>query len=177
MGAIGSSLIRLLRPFGVSIVGLERDRHKEMADVYVPELRGLAEACDVLFVCVPLSEHTSGSIDRGVLALMRDKFVINIARGEVIQEDALYWALKEGGLAGAGIDVWYQYPEIGSYEPMFPSRYPVHELKNLVMSPHAALHAIEFRDGYYEDTFNQIEYFHTHGKALRHVDLGKHITS
>lgn len=177
MGAIGHSLIRLLRPFGVTIVGLERDRHKDLADAYVPDLRGLAKACDVLFVCVPLSEHTSGSIDRDVLALMRGKFIINIARGEVIQEDALHWALKEGGLAGAGIDVWYHYPEVGSYEPTFPSRYPVHELKNLVMSPHAASHAIEFRNGYYEDTFNQIEHFLAHGKALRHVDLDKHITS
>ena len=175
MGHIAGELIKLLRPFNPKIVGLIRDEHKGLADVYVPDLKSLARECDILYVCVPLSEHTKGSINREVLSLMPGKFIVNIARGEVIDEEALYWALSQGVIAGAGIDVWYNYPEVGSYEPTYPSRYPVHELKNIVMSPHAASHAVEFKDGYYADTFDQLEYYLTNGTPRRQVDLGKNM--
>ncbi len=173
MGAIGSHLITLLRPFDVTVIGLKRDLDKGLADVYVEDIRAMAEACDVLFVCAPLSDLTRGSIDREILASMHGRFLVNIARGEIIEEEALYWALSQGVLAGAGLDVWYQYPEMGSYEPTFPSRYPIHELKNVVMSPHAASHAVEFRDGYYREIFEKLHYYLEHGSAMNAVNLGK----
>ena len=159
MGHIAQHLIQLLRPFNPTIVGLERDRRKELADTYVADLNALAQESDILFVCVPLSQETMGSIDRGILSKMQGKFIVNVGRGEVIDEEALYWALSSKILAGAGIDVWYRYPEVNSMEPTFPSRFPIHELPNVVMSPHAASHAIEFKDGYYQDTFDQLEIF------------------
>lgn len=175
LGAIGGHLVKLLRPFGVKIIALERDRNKGLADAYVPDIASMAESCDVLFVCVPLSEHTRGSIDREVLAKMHSKFIVNIARGEIIEEEALYWSLSQGVLAGAGLDVWYQYPEMGSYEPTFPSSYPIHELRNVVMSPHAASHAIEFRDGYYREIFEHLAVYLREGACPGAVDLGKYL--
>ena len=157
MGHIARHLIKLLQPFDPTIVGLERDRKKALADIHVPDLNSLARESDVIFVCVPLSEETRGSIDKKVLSEMQGKFIINVGRGEVIEEEALYWALSNNVLAGAGIDVWYKYPEVNSLEPAFPSKYPIHELPNVVMSPHAASHAIEFKDGYYRETFDKLE--------------------
>ena len=70
-------------------------------------------------------------------ALPKGAIVINVGRGPVINEEALYNALHAGRLAGAGIDVWYTYPH-GEEERghTLPSRFPFHELDNVVMSPH-----------------------------------------
>lgn len=173
MGSIARSIMALLQPFGVQVVGLERDRSKGLAAVYVSDLVELAAASDVLFVCAPLSPQTAGSVGREVLSQMAGRFIVNIARGEIIDEESLFWALTQGELGGAGLDVWYQYPEVGSPEPRFPSRFPIHKLPNVVMSPHAATHAKEFRDGYYSDIFDQLEFFLSHGYPEHQVDLSK----
>jgi phosphoglycerate dehydrogenase-like enzyme len=60
-----------------------------------------------------------------------------------IEEEALYRACKEGWIAGAGIDVWYRYPPP---EPCLPSRFPFHELENVVMTPHCAGWTLESLD-------------------------------
>ena len=64
-----------------------------------------------------------------------DAFLINIARGQVIDEDALYAALRDGRLGGAALDVWWQYPTAA--EPnRRGSRHPFHELPNVIVTPH-----------------------------------------
>jgi len=68
---------------------------------------------------------------------MKGKYLINISRGVVIDEKALFKSLKEGNLAGAAIDTWYQYPNNEQRE-ILPSKYDFHKLDNLVMSPHTA---------------------------------------
>lgn len=94
---------------------------------------------DFVFVCLPLTKETKGYINQALLSkLKRTSILINTSRGEVIEEDDLYYALKEGIINGAGIDTWYNYPKISS-EKTFPSKKnPFHELKNLVLSPHRA---------------------------------------
>lgn len=67
--------------------------------------------------------------------------VINVARGEVVDEAAFYKALKQGWIAGAAIDVWYRYPE--REESCRPSAYPFHELPNVIMTPHIAGWTVE----------------------------------
>ena len=62
--------------------------------------------------------------------------LINVARAEIVDEDALYLALAEGRLAGAALDVWYRYPT--SPEPVLPARRPFHELPNVLMTPHVS---------------------------------------
>ena len=71
------------------------------------------------------------------LALMkRSAVLINVARGEVVDEDALYEALAGGTIAGAALDVWYRYPAAPG--PTLPSRRPFHELSNVLMTPHVS---------------------------------------
>ena len=62
--------------------------------------------------------------------------LINVARGEVVDEDALYEALSGGALAGAALDVWYRYPQ-GS-TPTLPGHRPFHTLPNVLMTPHVS---------------------------------------
>ncbi len=171
LGSIGEQLIPLLRAFDCQILALERDRGKGLADAYASGLAELAATADVLFVCVPLTSKTAGSIDGRVLSKMQDNYLVNIARGEVVEEEALYNALKEGVLAGAGLDVWYQYPRPPYEHPVRGSRYPFWECPNVVMSPHAAAHAREDNNAYYQDMFNQLEHFLEHKQPLKAVKI------
>jgi phosphoglycerate dehydrogenase-like enzyme len=85
-----------------------------------------------------LNAETRGLIDRRRLGLMkRSAVLINVARGEVVAEDALYEALRDRVIAGAVIDTWYVYPAAGEPDP-YPSRRPFHELPNVIMTPHAS---------------------------------------
>jgi phosphoglycerate dehydrogenase-like enzyme len=96
----------------------------------------LAESDYVVLAC-PLDKNTRGWIGPEELGRMkRSAFLINVARGAVVQEEALYRALKERRIAGAAIDVWYRYPS--GDKPCPPSRFPFHKLPNLVMTPHVS---------------------------------------
>jgi phosphoglycerate dehydrogenase-like enzyme len=96
---------------------------------YAP-LREVVEVADVLSLHVPLDETTRNLIDKEVLKLMKPtSLLINTARGGVVDELALAAALREGRLAGAGIDVF-------EIEPMVES--PFNELDNVILTPHAA---------------------------------------
>ena len=101
----------------------------------LPQL--LPEA-DVLMVCVQSTAETRQLIGAAELALLPDRaVVVNVGRGEVLEERALYEALRSGRLHGAGIDVWYSYPR--SYDETSrtpPSSMPFGELDSVVLSPH-----------------------------------------
>ena len=74
--------------------------------------------------------------ERELRRLKRSAILVNVARAELIDEDALYRALADGRLAGAALDVWYRYPK----EPgaTLPARRPFHELDNVLMTPHVS---------------------------------------
>ena len=63
-------------------------------------------------------------------------FLINIARAEIVDEDALYDALSRRSIAGAALDVWYRYPRAAG--PVAPATRPFHELRNVLMTPHVS---------------------------------------
>jgi phosphoglycerate dehydrogenase-like enzyme len=70
--------------------------------------------------------------------------LVNIGRGPIVNQQALFDALKTGQLAAAGLDVWYNYPtDAASRSLTPPADLPFHELNNIVMSPHRAGHAVE----------------------------------
>ena len=96
---------------------------------------------------------------------MKDKYLINVSRGELIEEESLYHSLKEGLLAGAGLDVWFQYPKKRN-EVHMPSRFPFHELDNVVMSPHVACFCEEGHQQMIQETFQNIEHWLKTGKPL-----------
>jgi phosphoglycerate dehydrogenase-like enzyme len=119
------------------------------ADVFGSNrLHDLLPRADVLIVTLPLNASTRGLIGPRELALLPlHALLVNIGRGDVVDEGALYEALHSRRLAGAGIDVWYRYPENeDDRAATFPSNYPLHELDNVVMSPHRGGAVIE-REG------------------------------
>jgi phosphoglycerate dehydrogenase-like enzyme len=94
--------------------------------------------CDYAVVSCPLTDDTRGIIDAAALAALGPGGVIvNVGRGPVIDEDALWQALSTRRIAGAIIDTWYRYPESGASQ-CFPSKHPLHTLDNVILSPHAS---------------------------------------
>src|SRR5439155_23288140 len=90
---------------------------------------------DYLAVTLSLNDQTRGLLGARELALLKPSAVlVNVARAEIVDEDALYRALLEQRIAAAALDVWYQYPK--SAEPTFPAMRPFHELANVLMTPH-----------------------------------------
>jgi phosphoglycerate dehydrogenase-like enzyme len=142
-GAIGRRVAAACRGLGMQVTGLRRSVRPDDAraedDVRtVSSLDELLPGCSALFVCVPLTDETKGMVDARRLSLLPEQAVlVNIARGRVVDERALYDALLSGRLAGAGVDVWYQYPKDEEERAdTRPSEFPFHELDNVVMSPH-----------------------------------------
>jgi len=91
---------------------------------------------------LPLTKETHHLINKEIISQMQGKFLVNVGRGQIIEEEALYYALKNGILAGAAIDTWYLYPD-SDHAVQLPSRYPIHTFKNVVISPHVGGFTIE----------------------------------
>lgn len=138
-GNSGQLLARRARAFGMRILAIDvRPIEQAVLDELQPEVLGGPEdldrvlaQCDFLSVHLHLTDRTTHIIDRRRIALMKPTAcVINVARGELIDEDALYEALLAGRLGGAGLDVF-------AHEPADPE-HPVFQLPNVCVSPHTA---------------------------------------
>ena len=127
LGRIGHAIALRLAGFGGSIAYTGPNR-KDVAHTFHPTLVDLAAAVDVLFLALPASGNTRRVVDRAVLdALGPDGVLVNIARGAVVDEEALVAALTEGRLGGAGLDVFER-------EPHVPAA--LWTLPNVVLAPH-----------------------------------------
>ena len=145
-GAIGREVAKRCQAFGMRVMATrftvtEPETDELGTEVYPADaLYDLLPQTDALFIALPLTPETGGLIGEEELALLHEQaVVVNVGRGPVIDQEALYEALKEKRIYGAGIDVWYHYPS--SPEERFntpPADYPFHELDNIVMSPHRA---------------------------------------
>jgi phosphoglycerate dehydrogenase-like enzyme len=137
-GAIGRSIARILKAFDCTVVGYRR--HPETGtppgfDRIESDLRAAVDSSELLFIALPKTPATTNLFSKDILMSARDKFLVNVGRGAVVDEEGLYLALKTGVLKGAAIDTWYSYPPRGG-TVCAPSRFPIHELPNVVLSPH-----------------------------------------
>jgi phosphoglycerate dehydrogenase-like enzyme len=138
VGAIGCAIARVLKAFDCPVVGYRRRSGlpaPPFFDRMEGDLRAAVDAAEILFVALPLTPATTGLFGRELLLSARGKFLVNVGRGPIVDEEGLYLALRDGILKGAAIDTWYAYPEGGSRRGA-PSRFPIHELPNVILSPH-----------------------------------------
>ena len=139
-GHIGQAVSARARAFGMRIEAMTRsprpfDPAPDRLGGY-GELGDMLERADFVVVACALSEQTRGLVDREAFRLMQPSAVlINVARGPIVDEAALYEAMRDRRIAGAVIDVWYRYatPAEASVRP---SQYPIHELPNVTITPH-----------------------------------------
>jgi phosphoglycerate dehydrogenase-like enzyme len=142
-GAIGKLVGQMCHALGMRVIGVKRTSNPTNipypAEVFpITELKSVLPRASVLICTLPLTAETKGLIGATELSLLtKPAFLVNVGRGPVIDEAALYAALKDGTLAAAGLDVWYTYPKDASeHAHTPPSQYPFHELENVVLSPH-----------------------------------------
>jgi phosphoglycerate dehydrogenase-like enzyme len=141
-GRIGQALARRARAFDMEVCAIRRDVTRAGGEglslLGGPEaLDEVLRRADYLAVTLSLSEQTRGLIGARELALLKPTArLINVARAEIVDEDALYRVLADGRIAGAALDVWYRYPKEPG--PTLPARRPFHELANVLMTPHVS---------------------------------------
>jgi phosphoglycerate dehydrogenase-like enzyme len=142
VGAIGQHIALTCQALGMEVLGIRRDPAKPLPDelkidVYPPaELHALLPKTNVLIITTPLTPESEGMIGETEFNLMPDdSLLVNVGRGPVVDQHALYAALTSGKLHAAGIDVWWHYPPHGETIQQ-PADAHLHELSNLVMSPH-----------------------------------------
>ncbi len=129
LGAIGAMVAQRAAGLGLE-VAYSGPRAKPAAWRFEPDLGALAEWCDVLVLCCPGGEATRGLVSAEVLRRLGPAgYLVNVARGSVVDEAALLTALETGAIAGAGLDVFAQEPGL---DPRFLP------LENAVLMPHHA---------------------------------------
>lgn len=138
-GCIGRHLAKLLGGFDCRILAYDPFPKRDVMEadgVELVTLEELLRQADAVSIHVPYTEQTHHMINRETLALMKPTAVIvNTARGNIIDEDALYEALKTGQIAGAGLDVFAKEP--------LPLDCPLLTLENAVITPHVSSQTIE----------------------------------
>jgi glyoxylate/hydroxypyruvate reductase A len=133
LGRVGAEIARMCRALGMTVIGTDVNPAAEVVDRYYPpsQLHAMLPQADVLVLMVPHTPQTEKMIGAKELALLpRGAYVINTARGAVVDEPALIAALRSGHLAGAALDVFVE-------EPLPPSN-PLWEMPNVLVSPHSA---------------------------------------
>lgn len=148
-GSIGRAVARLASCFGMRVLATKRDARRLEDDQY--ELHGIGDRegtvaariypgeatrsmvaeCDYVVIALPLTERTYHLFDEQMFRAMKQTaFLVNVGRGDIIDENDLIRALKKGWIAGAGLDVF-------STEPL-PADSPLWKMENVIISPHVS---------------------------------------
>jgi lactate dehydrogenase-like 2-hydroxyacid dehydrogenase len=134
MGEIGRKIAARIAAFESEVGYFSRSKH-DVPYRYLPSLEALAEWCSVLMIAVRAGVDTHHAVDAKILQkLGKDGYVVNIARGSVIDQAALVAALADESIAGAGLDVYDKEPHAPDALTAFP---------NVVLTPHIGGHTIE----------------------------------
>jgi lactate dehydrogenase-like 2-hydroxyacid dehydrogenase len=163
LGRIGSAIAQRLTAFGCTISYHNRHRVPDSPYVYAASPVELARAVDVLVVAAAGGDGTRGLVSRDVLdALGPEGYLINIARGSVVDQDALVSALVDGRLAGAGLDVFTD-------EPQVPEA--LLGMDNVVLLPHVASGTVQTRAAMEALTLRNLDAFLESGELVTPVPL------
>lgn len=139
LGRIGKMVVELTQPFNLKYIAWDNSPDRQFAEKYRIEFTGLDELltrADIVTIHLPFAPELRGIIGKRELSLMKpDAFLLNTARGGLVDEDALYEALKEKMIAGAALDVFEKEPYTG----------PLIELDNIILTSHIGSYAREAR--------------------------------
>lgn len=146
-GSIGRQVARLLQPFGAKVLAAKRDVMHPEDTGYIPEemgdphgdffdrlypieaLHSMLSECDFVITALPLTEQTHHILDAVAFEAMKETaYLINVGRGELMDQEALIEALKAKKIAGAALDVFEEEP--------LPEESPLWKLDNVIISPH-----------------------------------------
>lgn len=154
MGRIGQAIAHRAGAFAMDISYTARSPRANVNYTYYPDAVALAAAVDFLIVITPGGASTRGMIDARVLkALGPQGYLINVARGSVVDEPALIDALRDGVIAGAGLDVFANEPDVPE---------ALLEMSNVVLTPHIGSGTKQTREAMGQLTYDNL---HAHFKG------------
>lgn len=171
-GAIGVELAGLLKAFSCRVTGWRRKSDAPMPrnfDAMAPDLDAAIAASEIIYIALPATPLTDGLISKEVLKKMSGKFLVNVGRGSIIDEQGLYESLRDGLLLGAAIDTWYTYPATGKVGA--PSRFPITQLPNVILSPHVGGSTNQASARSISNTVDNIRAYLDHGDCDSKADL------
>lgn len=161
LGAVGSKVAKRAAAFDMNIGYVSRARKEEYAYRYFPELERLADWADILLVAARADSNNDHIIGSDIIARMgTNGYIINIARGSLIDSTALADALERKAIAGAALDVFENEPHL-----------PQHLLDapNLILSPHIAYATIEAREAQEDMVLSNLKAFFSGAAVLNPV--------
>jgi len=165
LGNIGVAVADRCKAVGMRVLAVRRDPQRKVPGVdhiYAPDsLPDLLGASDFVVVAVPLTPETRGLVGRAELRRMRaDAWLINIARGAIVDEAALVDALREGWIGGAALDVFEEEP--------LPATSPLWDLPHVILTPHNSWSTPHLRQREAELFLDNLERY-LRGEPLRNV--------
>ncbi len=181
-GAINQKVHRLLSGFDLSFSILRRTWEHRQAQLpnqakrYLPrDIHLFLDEIDVLIIAVPLTSLTYHLIKKRELELLGSYgLLVNVARGNIIDEKSLFDALRNGVIAGAAIDTWYDYDPVPDRKGRkYPFSHPFHELQNVILSPHRAASPLDDLARWNEVIENIQRYAKGSEELLNVVDLAR----
>lgn len=141
IGGNGKEIAKIMSAIGMKVYGINRNGKTDAPVDFIgtiDNMRKVLEESDVVVLTVPLTQETRNLISYTELEWMkRDAILINVARGAVINQEALYKHMKANPDFRVGIDTWWSEPD---FHGTFNLEYPFFELQNLIGSPHIADH-------------------------------------
>ena len=185
VGQIGKHVVKIAKGFGMNVIAFDNNQDHILSEVlnfkYVPNLDELFEKSDIVSLHLPYSESTNHLINKESFSKMKPgAILINTARGGLVDTDALYEALKNGKLSGAGLDViegeemiteekelLFSSKNVEKLRGLFKSK-AIFKMDNVVFTPHNAFNSKEAIERILNTTVQNIESF-IEGKPINLV--------
>ena len=170
-GHIGRDIHSILLQNHIETATIDRG-HKYENIHLVNSLEELVNYCDLIICSVPKSPKTDNLFNKEMLALMKEKFIVNVGRSNVINEKELYEVLKNKQIGGAAIDTWEEKPK-NKRTKLMPSEYSFHDLNNIILSPHAAMRVENGHERYVMDVTQNVIGLITKGEVYNVISYKK----
>lgn len=144
-GAINQKVHKFLSGFNIEFYIFRKNWSQQKAPLPTPvkkfsypNIEDFLKEIEILIIAVPVTDLTKNMITKKELNLLgKNGILINVARGDIVNEKDLYYVLKSNLIKGAGIDVWYERdPKSDGDGKKYPYHYAFHELENIILSPH-----------------------------------------
>ena len=169
MGSIGAEVARLASAVGMRVIGVRRRAapHAGVSRVVPPEqLADVVGEADYLAITAPLTDATRGAVSRVVIARLKPTaWVVNIARGAIVDESALIDALHERRIAGAALDVFEKEP--------LPTESPLWTMENVILTPHVSGDSPRVQDRTLALFAENLRRYKSGEPLLNRVDFGR----
>ncbi len=172
LGHVGREVAKIAKCFGMRVYGINRSGRTDVDVDFigkVDDLDFVLRESDIILLSLPLTKYTRNLINREKLRIMKNNAIlVNISRGGVVDQEALYYHLRDNPSFIACLDVWWEYPQGG--ETRCYQRFPFHELGNVIMTPHIAGFSREIRQFVIKHAVSNIKRFLTGQKPINIVD-------